>query len=63
MGDEYLYLNSLNKIQFAYENLIKDESSIKRNYINRRNGSSCKAYIISISIIAGVAVICGLIGF
>ena len=73
IGDKFIYLNSLNKIQFAYSNLGQSESSdsidtgnknetnSQRSYINRKKSSDHNTIIISVSIVAGVVVIGGLL--
>ena len=66
VGNNSLYLNSLNKLQFAYQNSSETESSsteesVAQRMYNRKKSNSHKAAVISVSIIAGVVVIGGLI--
>ena len=60
LGDKYLYINSLNKIQFSYEADLTENSSQKRIY-NRNDSSEHKTVIIVVSIIVSVVAIGGLI--
>ena len=73
IGNKSLYLISLNKIQFAYSNSGPSESPdssdtdnkngtfSQRSYLNSKKGSDHKAVIISVSIVAVVVVIGGLL--
>jgi len=66
VGNNSLYLNSLNKLQFTYQNSSEPESSsteesVAQRMYNRKKSNSHKAAVISVSVIAGVVVIGGLI--
>ena len=65
IGNNPLYLNSLNKIQFTYNTQTNSTepkpSSTGQIMYNRKKSNSHKAAVIVVSVIAGVVVLGGLI--